>query len=134
MKKDINFPVVEGVSIAIIYNEEKMDEFDWFVYIINRNDYPIENIIVASKGYGVIEGREKETSILRKLINHLKPKSYQMLEPIDPKLFALSNEFSVTYYVDDEIYDKKFIFLPESVREENMTEIPLVNERGILHN
>jgi hypothetical protein len=30
------------------------------------------------------------------------------------------------------LHDKKFIFVPDSILEENFTTVPLMNERGVL--
>jgi hypothetical protein len=58
------------------------------------------------------------------------------IELIQPELFDLCNEFWVSYYIDDgsnKIFDKKFLFLPGSVIEENMSFIPVLQMEGILH-
>jgi hypothetical protein len=42
----------------------------------------------------------------------------------------------VSYYKDDEsnrIFDKKFLFLPGSIIEENMSFIPTLQIRGVIH-
>ena len=46
MKKDIAFPKVEGVKIAITLQvDDQANEF-WDVQIINRNTFAIENVMV----------------------------------------------------------------------------------------
>lgn len=30
------------------------------------------------------------------------------------------------------MYDKKYVFVPESVKEENFTLVPLINKRGVM--
>jgi hypothetical protein len=47
-------------------------------------------------------------------------------------VFALSNEYWVSFWVDDVMYDKKFIFLPETVTKDKMKPIPLLGKKGIL--
>ena len=47
-------------------------------------------------------------------------------------LLGLSNEYWVSFYKEKDMYDKKFIFLPESVREDNLTMIPVLNKRGVM--
>ena len=37
MKKDIEFPVVEGIKIAIARNINEENEAEWNVYLINRS-------------------------------------------------------------------------------------------------
>ncbi len=41
MKKDIPFPPVEGVFIAIAQEDTGIDK--WDVYVVNTNDFKIEN-------------------------------------------------------------------------------------------
>jgi hypothetical protein len=56
-----------------------------------------------------------------------------MVETIDPAVFHLFNEFWVSYYIGDTIYDKKFIFVPGSITESNLSYIPQLDMKGILH-
>ena len=44
----------------------------------------------------------------------------------------LSNEFLVTYYIDNVIYDKKYVFLPDSIQEKHFSSIPILNKKGVL--
>ncbi len=36
------------------------------------------------------------------------------------------------YYVGTEIFDKRYIFLAESIKPENFTHIPILNERRVM--
>jgi hypothetical protein len=133
MKKDIIRFKVKGVYMAIARQQTESGEFKWFVYIINNNDYAIDNVLITSKGYGSLNGEERKTSILRQLFDRIEPKSFQLVEPIDPKLFVLCNEFWVSYYIGRDIYDKKYIFLPESLTEKYITTINPLGLEGVLH-
>ncbi|MDX2195079.1 MAG: hypothetical protein NW207_01570 [Cytophagales bacterium] len=133
MKKDISFPQVEGINIAIVKNTNEVGQQEWYVYIINKNDYAIQGVIVNSRGYGEIEGEKRETSILRQLFDEIAPQSYHIVEPIDPALFVLNNEFWVSYYVNGHIYDKRFTFVPDSIVEPNMIHIGILKMKGVLH-
>jgi len=53
---------------------------------------------------------------------------------IDASLFHLNNEYWVSYFVGNQIYDKKFIFVPESIIEQNLIHVPILNMQGVLHN
>ena len=88
---------------------------------------------MTSKGYGEKNGEKQSTSILRHFIEDLGPGKSDVIEPIDPKLFHLFNEYWVSYYINEQIFDKKFIFVPDSVSEENISTIDLLNKEGILH-
>lgn len=133
MKKDIDFGTVEGISVAVATTPNESGADAWNVYLINNNPYPIENVLVSSKGYGILDGEEVKTSMLRHMFEHVEAKSFVQIEPIDPAIFHINNEYWVSYYVDRQIYDKKFIFVPDSITQENMIEIGMLNMQGVLH-
>jgi hypothetical protein len=131
MLKDIPQLTVENVIVAVVREEEE-GELVWNVYIINLYDKTIESVIVSSVGYGQFEGREVKTSVLRHLIGDIESKDYGKIEPIIEDLFGLSNEFWVSFHLNGHMYDKKYIFLPESIKEENFTNVPVINKTGVM--
>ena len=133
MKKDIIRYKVEGVRMAIARKENGEKDFNWHVYIINDNDFSLKYVLITSKGYGKLHGKEKKTSVLRQMFDQVEPQSYQVVEPIKPELFSLCNEFWVSYYLGRDIYDKKFVFLPEAMNDEYLTHIDKIGLEGILH-
>lgn len=133
MKKDIEFPKVEGVEVAVARKPATEEEYDWHVYLINRNEFELNNILVTSKGYGQKDGESQKTSTIRQMIDKVEKQSYIVIERIDPQVFHLSNEYWISYYVEGKIYDKKFIFMPESIVEKNLSKIDMLELDGILH-
>ena len=134
MKKDISFPPVKGVSIAVTRSEEGA-ELSWSVYLINQNSYPLTNVFIRTTGYGFDEQGEKiQTSTLRYHFPEIPPDDSAFIELLDPSLFKLNNEFWVSYFVNEQVFDKKFIFVPDSIDESNFTNIPQLNTHGVLHN
>lgn len=134
MKKDIDFGTVEGIAVAVAKTTESTpDQPGWSVYLINYNDFPVENVLVTSKGYGVINGEEVKASVLRHMFERVEGKSFIQIEPIDPAIFHLNNEYWVSYYIDRQIYDKRFVFVPDSIVEENLIEISMLQTQGVLH-
>lgn len=132
MKKDIDFHPVTGVKLAIA-KEEVNGDANWAVYIINHNLIALDTVMITSKGYGLIDGEERKTSVLRHMIEQLGPESVAKIEPIDPALFALNNEYWVSYYILDQIFDKKFIFTSGSMDPGNLTYIEALGLKGVLH-
>lgn len=132
MKKDINFHPVTGVKLAIAKEMVDGNE-EWSVYIINLNLIELNTVMITSKGYGIIDGEEKKTSILRHMIQELGSESVAKVEPIDPRLFVLNNEFWVSYYILDQVFDKKFIFTEGSMHPSNVRMIPELGLEGVLH-
>lgn len=132
MKKDIDRPSMEGVTIAISLDDSEAENH-WSVHIINTNSFAIENIIIASKGYGKKEGDEQQTSTFRHMFDSLEANSTQQVEVITKEVFHLFNEYWVSYFVDGKLYDKKFTFVPESISTQHLTFIEALSSQGILH-
>lgn len=132
MKKDLPPNIVEDIYIAVVLEKETPEIRHWNVYVINQKDEPIQNVLISSKGYGTKDERQVKTSILRHFIGDLNSKEYALVEAIDEQVFGLTNEYLLSYYIDKTIYDKKFIFLPESIVDTNLIRVPIVNKPGIL--
>jgi hypothetical protein len=135
MKKDIEFPEVEGVKVAIARQvvDQIQEDYDWHVYLLNYNSYPLSNVLITAKGYGQVNGEKQRTSTIRYAILELSPDSYTIIEKIDPSVFHLCSEYWVSYYVGNQIYDKKFVFLPETIVEDNIRPIDMLEMHGIMH-
>lgn len=132
MKKDITFPEVKGVILAIARKKVE-DNYVWHAYIININDYDLSNLLIVSKGYSAPQAPKQNTSILRHSIELLKANSYAIIEPLDPRVFKLFNEFWISYYYSKQMYDKRFIFTPDSIREQHLVNIEALELEGVLH-
>jgi len=133
MKKDIEIPEVKNVTLAVVREKNILNQDEWKVFIINNNTYPLENTLVASQGYGEKEGEKQRTSTLRHFLETVPAEGFAMVEPIDSALFHLNNEYWVSYYVGPQIYDRKFVFVPESICPENLIFIKELNMEGVLH-
>lgn len=132
MKKDLPLNIVENISIAVVLESETPESKNWSVYLINEKNIPLHNVLVSSKGFGIKDGKEVKTSVLRHFIGEVKSSSFVSIEAITEEVFGLTNEYWLSYYIDNTIYDKKYIFLPESIVEENLIRIPLINKVGVL--
>jgi hypothetical protein len=62
----------------------------------------------------------------------LLPNEAAKIEPILPELFAISNEYWVSFWVNDVLYDKQFVFPAHSIREESMEMIEIIGLQGVL--
>lgn len=134
MKKDIAFPVVEGIKITIARNINEANEAEWDVYLINRSKTNIDTVFVTSRGYGFDkDGKQIKTSELRHSYKYCAAGEIIKIEMITPEVFHLNNEYWVSYYIGNQIFDKKFIFVPDSIREENLIFIENLNLEGVLH-
>lgn len=132
MKKDISPPQVVDIAVAVIKEENELSETEWNVYLINLKKEKIEGVLVSSQGYGSFNEETVRTSTLRHFLDEVGPHSFKKIEPILENLFGLSNEYWVSFYISKVMYDKKYIFLPESIKEENLIPIPYINKKGVL--
>ena len=132
MLKDIPKLVVENIIVAIVPEENEIAEQVWNVYLINLYNAKIEGVLVSSKGYGKKNGEEVKTSTLRHFIGTVEANDYAKIELIIKDVFGLANEYWISFYLGKDMYDKKYVFLPESITEENFTQIPILNKRGVM--
>jgi hypothetical protein len=95
-------------------------------------EQPITGILITSTGYGKIDEFDRKSSTLRHFLENLPGRSFVKVEPIVEDVFMLSNEYWLSYFQGGNMYDKKFIFLPGSITEENFTTIPLMHTKGVL--
>ena len=129
MRKDIDIPEVKDVHIAVIKQKiENSKASEWIVYVLNNKNESIDILIIVSHGHY----RKKSTSTLRKTINILPKKSFSKLEILPEDLFELHNEYKVSFFQNNKLYDKTFTFKKGSIRDSNLVAIPLLEEKGIL--
>ncbi|WP_306550113.1 hypothetical protein [Daejeonella sp.] len=132
MKKDLPENIVENIAIAIVMESATPEAKLWKVYLINLKNDTLETVLISSKGYGEKDGEKIKTSILRHSIGNVSAKSFVEIELIDEQVFGLTNEYWLSYYIGKQIFDKKFIFVPESIIDTNMTRVPLLNKPGVM--
>lgn len=129
MKKDIEIPIAKDVYVAIVHewDKEYLDK-NWNAYIINNRETPIEMALVVSKGY---DG-ERKTSTMRYAFGEVKAKKSEKIEMVTEDVLGLNNEFFVTYYADNKLYEKRFLFEKNTVTEKNLVKIPILELDGVL--
>lgn len=130
MKKDIDMPKVAGVKICIAKSHNEKGESEWGVYLINNNLIALENVMIVSKGYESKEADARQTSTLRHMIEKIEGQSIAKVESITPDVFSFYNEFWVSYYILNELFDKKFVITP--FNEFELEEIPELELSGRL--
>lgn len=133
MRKDIIIPEVENVFVAAV--QEWSDDFMekvWYVYLVNDSDFLIENVLVVSKAFGTIDGEMKKTSLLRHAFVEVPSVSVVKVEMVEKSVLALNNEFMVTFFMGNKLYDKKFIFKANSINETDTEEVPILFIEGVI--
>lgn len=129
MKKDIHIPSVENVYIAVVHEFNDIYKTqDWNAYIINDKEVDLEVVLIVTSGYT----EQKTTSIFRKRLDKLPAKSYAKIELMPEELFALNNEFKVTFFEGNTMFDKTYLFPKNTINEKDLKTIPLMDVKGIL--
>lgn len=124
---------MEGVKVAIVH--EVYEEVPgWFMYIINEKDVAIKEVLIQSYGKGELDAWPVKTSTLRHRIELLEARSFKRIEMLIEEVFFLENTYWVSFYEGEQIYDKQFVFSPDSINEQQCVNIPLVNLPGVLAN
>lgn len=129
MKKDIEIPKVEGVYLAAVkqFNKDFGAE-EWNAYLINDREDALEMVLILSRGFS----DKDQTSVMRHKIEKLPPKSFAKVEFLQEEVLALNNEFQVTFFAKNKMFEKKFFFRKNSINEKALRELPLIPEKGIL--
>ncbi len=129
MKKDITIPEVKNVYVAVVneFNEVYKTQ-DWNAYIINDKDVDLDVVLIVTNGFS----EDKITSTFRKKLDKLPKKSYAKIELMQEDLFALNNQFKVTYFEGNRMFDKRYTFRKNTINLKALQSIPLMRAKGVL--
>lgn len=129
MRKDIEIPEVNDVYVAVVNQYNKIYKtYDWNAYIINDKAVVLEMVLIVSRGYDDKRG----TSTMRHKLEKLPAKSYAKIEMVQEDVLELNNEFVVTFFEDNKMYDKTFLFRKNSINKNALQPIPLMDAKGVL--
>lgn len=133
MKKDIIIPKVENVYVAAMqeWNDDFMQK-TWYAYLVNDSADKLESVILVSNASGVIGGEERKTSMLRHAFAEVLPDTAVKIEMIEDSVLVLDNSFMVTFFKDNTLYDKNFVFKAGTITEDNVQELPVIFKEGVL--
>lgn len=129
MKKDIQIPKVKGVYMAVVneYNDLYKTN-DWNAYIINEKEVELDMVLIVTKGYS----ETRITSTMRHKLEKLPPKSYAKIEWMQEDVLQLNNEFKVTFFEGNTMFDKTYLFRKNTINLKALQPIPLINKKGVL--
>jgi len=74
----------------------------------------------------------KATSTMRHKLEKLPAKSYAKIELMHDDVLALNNEFVVTFFENNKMFDKSFVFRKNTINKKALQPIPLMEVRGVL--
>ena len=124
---------MEDVHVAVVKEKNEEGEFIWNVYLINKQNAILENVLVMSTGYNTdSKGVKQNSSTLRHSLQDVPAKSAKKIEPIIEDVFGLNNEYFITYFSSEGMAEKQFVFVPDSILEKNLTDIPFMEYKGVM--
>jgi len=129
LKKDIKIPEVQGLYVAVVneYNEVYKTN-DWNAYIINDKDVDLEMVLIVSGGYS----QDKITATTRHKLETLPKKSYAKIEWLQEDTLALNNDYKITFFEGNQMFDKTFLFRKNTINLKALQPIPLMTVKGVL--
>jgi len=129
MKKDITIHLVENVNLAFVFEYNPIYKTnDWYAYLINDKNVDLEMVMIISKGYDA----GKETSQMRHKIDLLPALSAAKIELIQEDVLQLNNEFKITFFENNKLFEKNYILKKNTAKEDNLRVIPSLQKKGIL--
>ncbi len=131
MLKDIDFKKVTDVAMAVI-PETIENQTVWNAYLINLGKDHMSSVFVNSRGFGEIKEKQLKTSQLRQFFEDIPPSSAIKVEEIQEELLSLSNEFWVSFSKESYLFDKKYVFVPETLTMKNLVKVPIIEKEGVL--
>lgn len=132
MKKDTPRKIAQDIALAIVRDENELKREVWNVYLLNLKETEIDTILISTRGYGIIEGNNIVRQPKTLSIQQMHPKSYSIIEPIPFSFLSFKNEYWVTFFENGELFEKKYIFLPNSIVNDNFTNVPLLKKVGVM--
>ena len=133
MKKDIEITEVKNVYVAAVKELDSQKNIQWNVYLINDQNEMIEGVLITAKGYSSEPGKPKTTTtVLRHTIGNVPAKTAVKVEPLMPNVFHLNNEYWVTFFHENKLLEKKFIFGPHTIDDALLEDTPIIHQPGVV--
>ena len=129
MRKDIEIPKAQNVYIVALreWDKDFLDQ-QWNVYLVNGREDVISTVLVMSRG----KSQDRRTSTLRHVLGNIEPKTSAKVEFIASEVLGFTNEYLVTFFAENKLFERKYVFEPNSISEGNLVEIPVLESEGIL--
>ncbi|MGB0404317.1 MAG: hypothetical protein ACPGEG_09490 [Salibacteraceae bacterium] len=133
MIRNVEFPEVKDVAVAVVPEINELNQTEWFIHVVNLGKTGISNLMVTSKGFGIVNKETVKTTTLRRSLGDVSAESSVKVESIPEELFKLNNEYWVSFYREGKLYDKKYLFTPGIIKEKHLKDLPVLNTKGIWH-
>ena len=114
------------VEIAVVPETNADGSISWFIYLLNKSENILSNILVQSSGEGEIDAWPVKSSVLKHFYEELLPYQFIKVEMLVQEVFILKNKYWVSFYKAETIFDKQFFFAPNSIHINSCLPIPLL--------
>lgn len=129
MRKDINILQVENVHVVAVKEwDEELSAHYWNIYVVNDRKDEISMVLVMSRG----NSEDQKTTTLRQNLGDIQPNGSAKVEFITDEVLGFTNEYLLTFFAENKLFERKFIFEANSISEENFVKIPVMETEGIL--
>ncbi len=82
--------------------------------------------------YKTLNGEMRKTSLLRHALVEMPAVSAVKIEMIENSVLALNNEFMLTYFIGNTLYDRKYTFKAEILGKQILEEVPILFKDGVI--
>jgi uncharacterized protein (DUF1015 family) len=72
------------------------------------------------------------TPPMRHTLAKLPARSYAKIEFLQEKVLELNNSFKITFFDDNQMFDKTYLFRKNTINEKALQTIPLMQLKGVL--
>lgn len=128
MKKDIEIPEVNGLALLALYEyNDELGEKVWNICLFNEREATMDTVMVVLRGHA----DDKRTSVMRRTVAKLSPGSLARLEFLPENLLNFQNEYLVTFFEGNTMFEKNFILEPGVLSTEKLIDIPAVGKQGL---
>jgi len=132
MKQDIKTTKVTDIQLVIV--QEFNDDFkiyDWNAYLVNKKQNSIEMVLIVSYGFD----NKNQTAKLRHTITELPGNAVAKFEFLENKVLKLNNSFKVTFFENNQLFEKDFLIKVNTICEDKAKPLDLFNgSKGFIFN
>lgn len=126
---DIEIPKAKEVHVVAVREWDKdFTGQQWNIYLINNRPDTISTVLVMSRG----KSDDQKTSTLRHFLGDIKPQSAEKIEFITEEVLGFTNEYLLTFFAEDKLFERSFSFAPNTINEKEVVKLPVMEVEGIL--
>jgi hypothetical protein len=133
MKKDIIIPNAAGVGIAMVPDMDDKKQRIWSAYLVNERESTLYNVFIQVSAKGELKGAERKTASVRFYVEELEPKKAKKIEIVLHQATKLSNQYWISFFDNEVLFDKKIVFEPGSITAANLVVQDVLKVRAVYH-